>query len=590
MIRAFLYLRAMSLKNRVMSRLRRLREPKYLAGGIVGLLYFYFAFLRGAIAHGVRPTAGFAGESMEPEFRLMVEIGGALLMLVLMVLYWVFPSRRAALEFSEAEVQFLFSAPVSRRGLVHYKLLSWQMGLLFTSLILCLFSGRLWRGHGAWMSVVGWWLGLFLFQLHGLAVSFARSWLFERGLREWRRRLFVGMAVALVLGGTVVWSWRSLPSLPPVDEWEAETLRSWLVAFSSAPPLTWFLAPLRCVVRLAVTREAGEFLSALPVVLGLVAIHYVWVLRANVAFEEASVLEARATLERHAAAGQAAVPPSLRPRGGRRSVLFDLEPQGRAWVAIGWKNLIAAGAAFRGRFIIPLLGLIIPMIVLGAALAGNAPWRGVVAVMAGVVAGALAIMGPGAARFDFRLDLVHASDWLRSLPLTGREVVFGELMAPWAILGTLQVLAATVGGSFLPPDWVGDGLEGGLRRLAVVVAASLMGPALSLLGLGLQNLAVLLFPAWVLPVPGQPRGGFEVMGQQIIVFAGQTVAFLLALIPAALLGGGTFAAVSWAMGPWVAVVPGALMATGALLAEIALLIDILGRLWDRLDFSREQQA
>jgi hypothetical protein len=181
------------------------------------------------------------------------------------------------------------------------------------------------------------------------------------------------------------------------------------------------------------------------------------------------------------------------------------------------------------------------------------------------------------------MDLVHASDWLRSLPLTGREVVLGELLAPWAVLGTVQVLASTVCGAFLPSDWVGDGLDGVLRRLAVVVAASLMGPALSLLGLGLQNLAVLLFPAWVLPVPGQPRGGFEVMGQQIIVFAGQTVAFLLALIPAALLGGGVFAAVSWAAGPWTAVVPGALVAAAALFAEVALLIDILGRLWDRLD-------
>jgi hypothetical protein len=583
LIGAFLYLRVFSVKNRVISRLRRLREPKYLAGGIVGLLYFYFAFLRGAIAHGVRPPAGFAGGEMGPEVRLMVEVGGALLMLALMVMYWVFPSRRAALEFSEAEVQFLFPAPVSRRGLIHYKLLSWQMGLLFTSLVLCLFSGRLWRGHGAWMSVVGWWVGLFFFQLHGLAVSFARSWLFERGLGEWRRRLIVGMSVAVVLGGTMWWAWRTLPSLPPLEEWDVEALRSWLVALSGAPPLAWLLAPLRCVVRLAVTRDAGEFLTALPVVLGLVGIHYFWVLRANVAFEEASVQDARATLERHAAAGQGAVPPSLRSLNRRRSVLFDLPPEGRAWVAIGWKNLIAAGAAFRGRSLIPLLAMMFPMVFLGAALAGDAPWRGVVAVVAGVIAGASVILGPGAARFDLRMDLVHASDWLRSLPLTGREVVLGELLAPWAVLGTVQVLASTVCGAFLPSDWVGDGLDGVLRRLAVVVAASLMGPALSLLGLGLQNLAVLLFPAWVLPVPGQPRGGFEVMGQQIIVFAGQTVAFLLALIPAALLGGGVFAAVSWAAGPWTAVVPGALVAAAALFAEVALLIDILGRLWDRLD-------
>ncbi len=37
----FLYLTACSVKNRVIQRVRRLRQPRYLAGLIIGSLYLY---------------------------------------------------------------------------------------------------------------------------------------------------------------------------------------------------------------------------------------------------------------------------------------------------------------------------------------------------------------------------------------------------------------------------------------------------------------------------------------------------------------------------------------------------------------------
>src|SRR4051812_4394487 len=46
MFAAFLYLQFHSVKNRFGMRLRRLKKPKYLAGAIVGGLYFYFYFFR----------------------------------------------------------------------------------------------------------------------------------------------------------------------------------------------------------------------------------------------------------------------------------------------------------------------------------------------------------------------------------------------------------------------------------------------------------------------------------------------------------------------------------------------------------------
>ncbi len=43
---ALLYLRVTSLRNAIASRLRRLKQPKYLVGAVVGVAYFYFVVFR----------------------------------------------------------------------------------------------------------------------------------------------------------------------------------------------------------------------------------------------------------------------------------------------------------------------------------------------------------------------------------------------------------------------------------------------------------------------------------------------------------------------------------------------------------------
>ena len=46
MISALLYLQYHSIRNRTVMRIKRLKQPKYLVGGIVGGLYFYWYFFR----------------------------------------------------------------------------------------------------------------------------------------------------------------------------------------------------------------------------------------------------------------------------------------------------------------------------------------------------------------------------------------------------------------------------------------------------------------------------------------------------------------------------------------------------------------
>src|SRR5439155_19971040 len=105
--------------------------------------------------------------------------------------------------FTEAEVNFLFPAPISRRTLIHFKLLKSQMAILFTTLLLTFMSGRFGGGGAPWIRALGWWVILSTLNLHFLGSSFARTMLLDRGISNWQRRsavlLLVGSSVAAVL-------------------------------------------------------------------------------------------------------------------------------------------------------------------------------------------------------------------------------------------------------------------------------------------------------------------------------------------------------------------------------------------------------
>src|SRR5205085_7964459 len=111
------------------------------------------------------------------------------------LLAWMVPHQRAALAFTEAEVAFLFPAPVTRRGLIHFKLLRSQTAILFTTVLLTLVANRF--GGRAWIHAAGWWVILSTLNLHFLGSSFARTLLLERGISNWRRRLGILLLLAV---------------------------------------------------------------------------------------------------------------------------------------------------------------------------------------------------------------------------------------------------------------------------------------------------------------------------------------------------------------------------------------------------------
>src|ERR1019366_8193273 len=141
MIGALVYLRLTSLQNLLQSRLRRLKQPKYLFGAIVGAAYFWFFVFRRMI---VGPAGARRGAA--PKLQALPLMFIAVPIFVLgakrVIEAWIAPDNKPGLAFTEAEVAFLFPAPMTRRMLVNYKLLGTQFTILLSSVLFALLASR----------------------------------------------------------------------------------------------------------------------------------------------------------------------------------------------------------------------------------------------------------------------------------------------------------------------------------------------------------------------------------------------------------------------------------------------------------------
>lgn len=580
MIWALVYLQFQSTKNQLRYRLRRLKQPKYLIGAVIGGLYFYFYFIRHLLLPSSRGTTTALAAS--PETQALWESLGALLLFGVFLFAWVWPGKRAALIFTEAEVAFLFPAPITRRGLVHFRLFRSQAAILFTALIFSLLAGR-WRPGGVLTQTLGWWVTLSLLQLHRLGASFTLTLLLDRGLSHGLRRLMV-LAIAFAGAAFVLaWGWRTLPAPDFSQGVSAAVLADYASQLLTSGPLPYLLYPFRLVVRPCQAADWAAFALAIGPALGLLVLHYFWVTRLDVAFEEASLEASRKAAERTAAV-RAGRHPDAAAKKARRPP-FRLRPAGSPAVALLWKNLISAGQVFTIRvWLILLAGGLGICAGLGRMPTGKDTLTGV-GFVALIIAGWLVFFGPHVARMDLRQDLPNA-DILKAWPLRGWQVVLGEVLAPLAVLTAVQWLLLAVALALLGPARFGPFGMPPAEKLGGAAAAALVLPALNFLSLLIINTAVLLFPAWLQSGRESPQG-IEAMGQRLVFALGQLVVFALALAPAA----GVFAAVLFVARYFAGLAPAlplaGLGATIVLALEAALGVLLLGRLFERFDLSAE---
>ena len=579
---ALLYLRVTSLRNAVVSRFTRLKQPKYLVGAVVGVGYFYFVVFRRVTAGP--PSNGPLAQPFPAEQLPTVAAVGAATLTVFVALYWLWPRARAALTFSEAEIAFLFPAPIGRKTLIHFRTINAQLRILFTSLILALFSSR-WNfvPGGAGIRIFGWWLILATLDLHSVGSSFVLTRLVDGGITSMRRRLLTVTIAVAVIGLALAAAWRGVRAPRPEDFAGPAAVASYLTSLLTSGALSWLLLPATWVIRPLLATDARGFFAALGPALLIYALHYAWVLRSEVSFEEASIAKAEKRAARRSAMQRGEGVRLGRTQRKARRAPFKLAAGGRPEVAFLWKNLLASAS-----YLTPRTALIVAALI---AVGGN--WitrldldvlRGTIGVMALVGAGYTLVFGPLIARQDLRLDLPN-TDVLKTYPLRGWQVVLGEVLAPVAIVTVLLWLLLLAAALTLQPPPNAAALTPGLRTAAALAVALLL-PFVCALEVLVMNAAVVLFPAWLPQGPGR-GSGIDVLGQRIFFVAGLFLATAGALLPAAIGAAAMFFSTLWIVGAPIAAALGAIAALAVLCVEIGLAVAFVGRRFEAFDLSAE---
>jgi hypothetical protein len=582
-VNALGYLVTRSFVNGVLFRLRRLRQPKYLLGAILGAAYFYFYFGR-FLAVSRMPWGAESG----PASPHGLEIGAAILFVATIVLSWILPASRAAIAFTEAEIAFLFPAPITRRTLVIMRLVKSQFALLLFSAFMTLLSGRFHLGSEVWMRIGGWWVIMNTLNMHRLGASFALQRLRERGMADGKRRVLV-VLVLVAFVALVEFMRRSLP--PPPDL--ATALRgggeitNYIVQLLHTGPLRYVLAPFKLVVAPNFAHEGVTFLRALLPALGIMALHFIWVVRADVSFEDASIEAAKKRAAFLAARGRG----ELRARGKSdkaRTPLWRLRPTGFAPIAFIWKSLLKSGgrrtlgrwAAFfavlaAGAFALGRVEYLTKPLVVTAFIIGGGCYIALLIsfVMIGQLSAAQLRQG------------IATMDLLKTYPIPGWQIALGELAGPVLLGSLMQWCSLGIGLMLLS---IAPPLHPHLGTITAIVGGiALLLPIFNLSTAILPCAGALLYPGWFRPQENAAPG-IENTGMKLILGIAQLLAVVVAMIPVAFFGAVAFFAVAkfTTAAEWPALAAGG-TALLILAMETGLGIAWLGSLYDKFDVSSE---
>jgi hypothetical protein len=566
---ALLHLLRLSVRGRLRRLARQLRQPRYLLGFAIAVGWILFWLGNWSRGGGVREILFLrAREDLSGDPTTLIQLLVSLFLALGMSLSWSVPFGRLGLPLKESELQILLPAPVSRRHLVQYALLKSQLPVLLTALVFSFVFGSGQTGDQL-RAFVGMWLLFTAIDWQGRLRSMFL-------LRRRELRPAAGWIWLVAVWGAVVLFWVVLAprvfalgvrivavvrDLSPDDFDDLQRLASRVMDVTPDGLSLALLAPFRWLIAPALAEDWGSFLLSLAAPLVLLALLHEAIVRSRARFEEASLRQARVEASKKAETHKLE---RLSTRRRRRNV-FRLPPRGRPEVAVLWKNLHQVARA-------PLVGA-------GLLVLGN----------------------------DMRVELRHLEQ-VRTWPVPARRLVLAEVLSSalvsvvFAVLGSALVAAgyygarlhaALHGGRSDVAVFSADGAQA-LGMTPALVLPFLMAGLLPLAGgvavlfSSLQNLATLMFPAWVGLGRRAPRG-MEVMGQQLLLAVALGLLLMAGLIPGALLLGIALLA-QWLIDiPWHGVeLPlwGAL-ASAPLYVEAWLLVRVGAARWERLDPSSE---
>jgi hypothetical protein len=578
MLSASLYITLCTTRNRILLRLRRLREPRYLVGAVVGAAYLYFSIFAGRRGRSRRGGDGDPRAPIEvlSAWRTIGSPIAGLLIFTLALLAWVLPARSGLLEFSRAETAFLFPAPVSRRQLLVHRLVRSQVGSLVASILMAIFLAPS-AGLGRLRFTFAMWALFVTIRVYFAAVSLTRAQFASprpsTRLAAWLPVAYFGAAAVVFLAAIM----RQMMLQPVASASDFWVRLSRAVGVGLPSVVLW---PFIAVLRPQLATSTASFVQAMAGSLAVMAFVVAWMLLNDGAFELAA----------GEAAGQGTGETLSRaPTVRVRQVGLPLALSGPVEWAILWKNAMQTFRAVN----LPIRRLIPPAIGLGVGLTGaavgmsageNRGPAGFIAALGFVVAGVSVFFGPMIMRLDLRSDFEHL-ELLKTWPVRAAALIRGEMAWPaafitltaWAGLLTMALFSGTA----LPAIPLED-------RWTFAASAFFVAPALIAAQFTVQNALALFFPAWV-ALGNQRTRGIDAMGQRLILLAAILVALALFAIPGAIAGGIVWLVLHGVMGDAAFIPAGALFAVVAFV-EVMAITELLGPVYERMDLTSVERA
>jgi hypothetical protein len=559
---AFWFLMRRSARNRIISQLNRLKEPRYAIALLVGFGYLYFFLFS-------RPMTPPGGASRF-QFMSIIPLLGTIGLFIAVARWWAIGGDHRALSNSPAEIQFLFPAPIERKALIQWKLLRWQILIVINALIWMLIARRTRPPIPVPLYVVSIWVMFSTLAMHRLGSALTKAGIVTHWRTGLRRQAIPLLLVVAAVGSVMYAVSNSWPGLKasccgrefwPLLEDALRQPAAAVVLF----PFHLMMAPVG-----AVTISAWG--TALVPAVGLLLLHYAWIMRSQVAFEEAAIRASAETADRLARfRGQKKVTPR---KAGRT---LPLKPTGWPGTAIVWKNTIAIT---RGSFVrSAVIALAIVTAIVAATLGSDYATATAAAIGSSCLALAaiLSFLGPTWIRNDLRSDMNFLSV-LRSYPLSGRTIVAAEIIGSTLALTGLQLVLAIVAYAGLTSSVQWDRYGSTELILLLAIPCALVVNAI---GMTIQNAAALLFPSWVRFDHARP-GGFETLGQNIVSSLFTVFLSVLALAGPGLTGWFLWERLVGYLGVWtfLPVVAGVILVGGI---ELRALLAWLGRVFERTE-------
>lgn len=576
MLSASFYIIICSFRNRLRVRLRRLRQPRYLVGAVAGVAYLYFSFFaRFRVSRGSAARRSARASRVPASLTALLASAPALAGLVLMAIAtgaWLIPVDSGLLEFSDAELHFLFPAPVSRRQLLVYRMLRSQIGMLFSAFVIGLVSPSAYGFSRLRISAAAW-IVLVTGKMYFTGVTLARARL-GAGPARTRRVAWLPlgiMSAALAIAATAIgFEWHNAPPSGPVEG-------LLLLGRAAANPAAHAaLLPFMALTRPLFAEWPQPYLIAIGSALVVMAAVGIWVLLSDEAFQEVVIDVADRRQQQPATNG--AVSYKVRSAG------WTLGPIGRPETAFAWKAAMQTLRMVDRRSLARMIAILAALTFVAASLgraSGLASLLGAFS-LAGTVF--TIVLAPQVLRIDMRQDLTHL-ELLKTWPVKASAVVRGELLWPGVLITasawTMLSVATFLSGTILPSLSVGTRLGGG-------AAIAILAPALVFSQLTIHNAVALIFPAWV-PLGNQRARGLDAMGQRLIMLGGTWLLLIVGTLPAAIVGAIVWFALRRFVGP-AALVLAAATCTAIVAVEVLLATEAIGPAYERLDVLAVERA